>query len=294
MWCKNVICDNLSDMVTYKVVNNWPSNFNGALAGVTGIAVDSNGRVYVAGGDNSDIVVFDSSGSYACSWGKDFLKGRHGLRIFNDEVWITDIKLHQVFKCTLTGKVLEAFGRAEIPGANIDQFNKPTDVAVDGNGNIYVTDGYGNSRVICFDSDGGFKFSWGEHGSMPGEFVYPHNIVIDKDNRIYIADRGNRRVQIFDANGNYLSEWTNTGQPYGLCYFNDKEQSIVFVTDGAAEGNQNVFIVNPQGSVLGQFGGKGTEPGLFQTPHSIAIDSQQNIYVAEVVGKRVQKFILTH
>lgn len=282
------------NMMTYKLVNNWPSNFNGALAGVTGIAVGSNGRVYVAGGDNSDIVVFDSNGSYVCSWGKDFLKGRHGLRIFNDQVWITDIKLHQVFKCTLTGKVLEVFGRAGVPGMDIDQFNKPTDVAVAANGDIYVTDGYGNSRVICFDSNGKYKFDWGNHGNRQGEFVYPHNIVIDKDNRIYIADRGNNRVQIFDANGKYFAEWTNVGQPYGLCYFNGKEQSVVFVTDGAAEGNQNVFLVNQQGGILGQFGGKGTEPGLFQTPHSIAVDSQQNIYVAEVTGKRVQKFILTH
>lgn len=279
------------NMMTYKVVNNWPSNFNGALTSVTGIAVDSNGLVYAAGGENNDIVVFDSNGNYICSWGKDFLKGKHGLRIFNDEVWITDIQLHQVFKCTLAGKVIEVFGKAGVPGTDIDQFNKPTDVAIDGNGNIYITDGYGNSRVVCLDSNGRFKFSWGKHGSMSGEFVYPHNIVIDRDNGIYIADRGNKRVQIFDVNGNYLSEWTHIGQPYGLCYFNGKEQSVVFVTDGAAEGNQNIFIVNRQGSVLGQFGGKGIEPGFFQTPHSIAVDSQQNIYVAEVNGKRVQKFI---
>lgn len=281
-------------MINYEVVKNWPSNFNGKLAGVTGIAVDSTGRVYVAGGDNNDIVVFDYNGNYICSWGKDFLKGKHGLRIFNDEVWITDIQLHQVFKCTLTGKIIKTFGIAGTPGIGIDHFNKPTDVAVAANGDIYVTDGYGNSRVMCFDTNGRYKFDWGKHGSNQGEFVYPHNIVIDKDNKIYIADRGNRRVQIFDANGSYISEWTNVGQPYGLCYFHDNGRSVVFVTDGAAEGNQNVFIVNPQGSIVGQFGGKGIEPGFFQTPHSIAIDSQQSIYVAEVVGKRVQKFILTY
>ncbi|HBG28229.1 MAG: hypothetical protein A2Y10_12900 [Planctomycetes bacterium GWF2_41_51] len=276
----------------YTVENNWVQGYQGQWVNVTGIALDSKSNIYAAGGKDEPILVFDKNGKFINSWGKDFIKGKHGLRIYNDKAWITDIESHQVFECTLDGKVIRTFGKAFKPGLGNYEFNKPTDVAIAANGDIYITDGYGNSRIMCFDAKGNFKFSWGTNGNGSAQFLHPHNIVIDKQNRIYVADRGNFRIQVFDLNGKYITQWTNAGQPYGLFYCGDRKKEKLFVTDGNANGDHRVLVKDTNGKIISQFGHKGPEQGMFETPHSVTVDKQQNIYIAEAAGKRIQKFIL--
>ena len=164
-------------------------------------------------------------------------------------------------------------------------FNQPTDVAVASNGDIYVTDGYGNSRIIKFASDGRFLHSWGKPGSGKGEFNWPHSIVIDRQDRIYVADRRNNRIQIFDADGKFLDQWTHVGTPMGLALADDQS---LFMTEGAAN---RVLRLNLKGTVLGWFGEKGKLPGQFDICHQLAVDALRNLYIAEVANWRVQKLV---
>jgi len=276
----------------YEVSENWPQDIPCRWVNVTGIAADSGGNVYAAGGEKEPIIVCSADGIFLRSFGSVFIKGKHGLRIFNDKVWITDIDLHQVFECTLDGKLIRSFGKAGVAGDGVNEFNKPTDVAIAANGDIYITDGYGNSRIVCLDGQGNYKFSWGSKGSRKGEFVHPHNIVIDKQNRIYVADRGNFRIQIFDDKGRYITQWNNAGQPYGLYYYFGGGEEFICVTDGNANGDHRVLIMDTNGNILSQFGHKGSQPGMFETPHSVTMTGRNAMYIAEAAGKRIQKFIL--
>ena len=278
----------------YEVVENWPQVPEGIVVDRwLGVATDSSGKVYVIpviDGKGNDVFIFAPDGKYLDRWNSDVLKQGHGLRIHNDHVWMTDLEHHQVLEFTLDGKLQRAFGERGNPGESETQFKYPTDIAFAANGDIYVADGYGNSRVVCLSPQGKFKFAWGTRGDKPGEFFMPHNIVIDRRDRVYVVDRGNQRVQVFDAGGRFLSEWVSPARPFGLAV--DREQ-IVYVADG--DGHR-VMIFNPDGSLLSKFGERGDKPGQFQVPHSIHVDENGNVYVAEVAdtgvdaAPRFQKF----
>lgn len=167
---------------------------------VTGIAVQE-GRIFASGGLGEPLQELDGTGAVRRAWGRKFIADKHGLRSSGGYLYATDIGNHQVFKMTADGEVVMTLGEKGVPGCDETHFNKPTDVAVAPDGDIYVTDGYGNRRVACFGPDGRFKFAWGKEGGGPGEFKNPHNIVIGSDNRVYVADRDNRRLQIFDRKG---------------------------------------------------------------------------------------------
>ena len=272
----------------YAPVANWPQlPKDVSFIGVNGIALDSRGRIYAAGGEENAVMVFDPDGKYLTAWGKGTIKAKHQLRILNDRVYVADTELHQMFEFTLGGKLLRAFGTRGKSGLGENEFNQPTDIAVGPDGDLYITDGYGNSRVVRLAADGSFKSAWGRPGKGPGEFHYPHNIVIDRDGRVIIADRGNDRIQVFTTEGKFLEQWTNVGKPYGL--FLTKDQTL-FVTDGNPEGPHRILVLNLDGKVLHAFGSTGSKPGQFNVPHSIHVDDQGNLYVAEVENKRIQKF----
>ena len=255
------------------------------FANITGIDSDSQGRVYVAGGKEDAVLVFSPEGKLLNSWGSR-IAGKHGLRIFNDRVWLTDVERHLVFEFTLAGELIRSIGTDGQSGTGQDEFNKPTDVAIGANGDIYISDGYANSRVKRLKSDGSFLMVWGGSGKGPGDFNMPHNIAIDDTGRIYVADRGNSRVQIFDSNGKFLDVWEHIGRPMGL-YIDDNQK--IYVTDG--EFNR-VFILNTKGQILTMFGETGKNPGQFDMPHSIFVDKQGNIYTTEITNMRIQKFAL--
>ena len=251
---------------------------------VTGIAVQE-GRIFASGGLGEPLQELDGTGAVRRAWGRKFIADKHGLRSSGGYLYATDIGNHQVFKMTPDGEVVMTLGEKGVPGCDETHFNKPTDVAVAPDGDIYVTDGYGNRRVACFGPDGRFKFAWGKEGSGPGEFKNPHNIVIGSDNRVYVADRDNRRLQIFDRKGVLLEIRPDAGQLFGL----DTDGERLFLTMARPEWH-GLVVTALDGTVLASVGGKGKKVGEFDVPHSVAFDRGRNcLWIGEVNNRRLQK-----
>jgi DNA-binding beta-propeller fold protein YncE len=271
----------------YKPAADWlqlPKGFQFGLA--TAVATDKDDNLFVFHRGKQPIAVFDKAGKFLRSWGDGDVKTAHGLRIDPEgNVWTTDLGTHQVVKYDPFGKVLLTLGTKNKAGDSPDHFNKPADVAVSPAGDIYVADGYGNSRVVKFSRAGKFVKEWGKKGKARGEFHLVHAVFLDGKGRVYVGDRENDRIQIFDADGKYLEQWRECGAPFGLFLQNGAR---MLVADG--RGNQ-VRILDLSGKVLARFGQKGTEAGQFLMPHGICADSQGAVYVAEGDGKRPQKFI---
>lgn len=287
--CLNQASFGKETALQYEIVPNWPTLPEDlVMAGANGVSVDSEGRVYAAAGEDDAVLIFSPEGKFLGSWGSGVIEAKHELRIYGDKVYVCDTEVHQVYEFTLDGKLLRSFGTRGKAGLGKNEFDQPTDIAFAANGDIYITDGYGNSRVVCLSPDGEFKFAWGEHGTNPGQFHYPHNIVIDKKQNIYIADRGNNRIQVFDLKGTFLKQWRGLGKPFGLFLTPDEK---LFVSDGNPDGAHRILILDLEGRILAAFGSKGSEPGQFDTPHSLVVDKEGNLYVSEVNNKRVDKFV---
>jgi DNA-binding beta-propeller fold protein YncE len=256
------------------------------LGQVSAVATDSDDHVYILHRSKlRPIVVFDRDGKYLRSWGDDLYKTPHGLRVGpSNSVWTTDMSNHLVRKFDAEGKLLMTLGKRDEPGAGPDRFNRPTDVAEAPTGEFYVSDGYGNSRVVKFSKEGKFIKEWGKKGTGPGEFNLPHAIVLDDKGRVYVGDRENKRVQIFDGDGKFLDQWKESGSPYGLFLY--KQQ--LFVSDAV---NEWVKVLGMDGKPIGRWGQKGSAPGQFNSPHMICVDSRGSVYVADILNNRVQKFV---
>jgi poly(3-hydroxybutyrate) depolymerase/DNA-binding beta-propeller fold protein YncE len=274
-------------MPDYRVVTGWPKLPSEIkLGAVSAVATDAKDNVFVAHRAAKPILVFDRDGKFLRSWGDDHLKTPHGLRIDPDgNVWVTDIGLHQVMKFDPDGKVLLTLGKKGEAGATVDQFDRPTDVAFAPNGDFSITDGYGNSRVLKYARDGKLIQQWGVKGTGEGEFNLPHAICRDAKGNLLVGDRENNRVQVFDSEGKFLKQWNESGAPYGLCLAGER----LFVADGRAGW---VKVLGPDGKVIGRLGEKGTQPGQFDMPHMLCLDSRGDLYVAEVNNKRIQKFTI--
>ena len=206
------------DAPAYKPVAGWPKLPAGVKLGqVTGVAVDSADRVHVFHRGKNPVLVFEPDGTFVRSWGDGLVKTAHGLRIDRDDhVWLTDLGNHLVTKFDRQGKLLLTLGTKDKPGETPDQFNRPADVAFGAAGEVYVADGYGNARVVKFSKEGKYLKEWGKKGKRAGEFNLPHAIFVDGKGRVYVGDRENNRVQVFDADGKFLAQWTETGAPFGL------------------------------------------------------------------------------
>jgi DNA-binding beta-propeller fold protein YncE len=267
----------------YQRVADWPALPAFLKLGpVSGVATDSAGRVYLLQRAQPPVVVFDGNGTLLRTWGDGLFKTPHGLRIdADDNVWITDIGSHIVMKCDAGGKTLLTLGRRNEPGDGPDRFNKPTDVALSAAGDIFVTDGYGNARVVKFSKAGRFLAEWGKEGTGPGEFDLPHSICTDGKERIYVGDRENDRVQVFNLDGKYLAEFKESGAPYGLFLNRDR----LFVADGRA---QTINVLSLSGKRIGEWS---TGEGDSNAPHWVWLDPQGAVYVAYVGGRRIEKFI---
>lgn len=257
---------------------------NVELGACSGVDVDSRGQVYLFHRGKQPILCFDASGRFLRSWGDDLIGQAHGLRIDrHDNVWVTDIGHHLVLQFNSKGKLLLALGTSDKPGEGRDQFNKPTDVAFGPDDELYVSDGYGNNRVVKFTTKGKFVTTWGKPGTGRGEFNLPHTILVDRKGRVVVGDRENNRVQVFDNNGKWQATWTGIA-PFGLAEDSD---GAIYVADGRA--NQ-VLKINPKtGKVASRWGSKGADPGQFQLPHMLAVDGKKNLYVVEILGQRLQK-----
>ena len=195
---------------------------------VSHVATDSQNRVYVYQRKDPPMLIFDTDGNLLNTWGDGMLMDGHGIFIDgNDDVFLIDRNAHEVLKFTNEGKVLLRLGNRERASLQAP-FNSPADVATSSNGDIYIADGYGNSIVHRFSADGKHIGSWGERGSGPGQFTTPHGIWADRNDRIYVADRENNRVQIFSPEGDYYTEWGDLYHPMDI-FIDAKDR--VFVTD---------------------------------------------------------------
>jgi DNA-binding beta-propeller fold protein YncE len=253
------------------------------LGQCSAVAIDSKGQIYVFHRGPQPILCFDADGKFVRSWGDKLIGIAHGLRVDKDDnVWVTDIGRHVVMKFDSQGKLLLTLGRRDKPGTATDQFDKPTDVAFGSGGEVYVSDGYGNSRVMKFAADGKFIKTWGQAGSAPGELRLPHAIRVDGEGRVYVGDRENDRVQVFDGEGKLLQVWPGFA-PFGLAF---APGGTMFVADGRAN---KIHRLDERGHVVQSWGQKGAAPGEFSMPHGIHVDPAGNVLVAEVNGLRVQK-----
>jgi sugar lactone lactonase YvrE len=223
-------------------------------------------------------------------WDKMFVGGRgpHKLAINPHDpekhIWVVDDMLHQIFKMTNDGnKIVLTLGERLKPGEDEKHFNRPTDIAFLPDGTFFVSDGYANTRVVKFDKNGTFLKTWGKRGTGPGEFDLPHGIATDRDRRVYVADRSNARIQVFDEEGKFLDAWPNIDAPHDVEVASDGH---VWVSDG----NTNKMLkYTPNGKLVYGFGTYGLAPGLNWGIHQFSGDADGNMYWAETYAGRAQK-----
>ena len=272
----------------YEPVRDWAKLPSGWSFGwIPAIAVDSRDRVYVHSRSEHPMVVFDRDGNFLTSWGEDLLQNAHGLRIdAEDNLYCTVWKDHCVHKLTSDGELQWTLGTPGVPRPPGLPFNLPTNLAVAPDGCLFVSDGYGNAKVHKFSPDGVLLKSWGEPGTGPGQFDLVHDVWVDSEYLVYVCDRSNNRIQIFDGEGNYLREWAD---PYGPDFVWFDPDETIFVADL----RHRVSVLNRDGQVLSRWGEKGDDPGQFPGfPHAIWGDSRGDIYVGEVgVNGGLTKFV---
>ncbi|MBI1358517.1 MAG: hypothetical protein GC160_29625 [Acidobacteria bacterium] len=276
-------------------------------------AADRCGANLCVGSDLDPVFLFDKSGEVVRSFGKGLISWPHGMFVDKEgNVWIADAVGaepshlvpagwgHVIYKFSPEGELLLTLGKRGIAGEGKDTFDKPSDVLVAPNGHIYVADGHfpgGNHRIVEFSPDGTFVRQWGREGSENGEFRDPHALAMDSQGRLFVGDRGNSRIQIFDQFGNHLATWTQFGRPSGI--FIDAED-VIYVTDSESNATRNpgwkrgirigsardgfvtAFIPDPETNQDGS---------LTSGAEGVAVDSAGNIYAAEVGPRALRKYV---
>ena len=298
----------------YILDTNWNLNSNLYIVSQpTGIGIDNLNHIFVFQRtgrkwtnpfpdtviSQNTIFEFDNeAGKIINSWGANYFIMPHGLTVDKDNnVWVTDVGLHQIFKFSHDGKLLMKLGIAKVPGNDSLHFNLPTDIAIASDGSFYVSDGYGNSRVVKFSSTGKFIKTWGAYGKMRGEFIIPHGIAIDKNDIIYVADRQNNRVQLFDTTGKFLKELKNNEQveqlPSVAIDLNNKLYAIDYDPRKKADSTVNgstFFEFDSSHNSTAHIGATANTKRTSCWFHDIAIDNKGNIYIGDIIGLKVLKF----
>ena len=297
----------------YRTIENYFSLPDGRkLGGIAGIEIDRDGRSIWAfercGGDTCEasavapLLKFDASGKLVKALGANMFVIPHGLHVDRDgNVWVTDGqgaqgKGQQVFKFSPEGKVLMTLGKPGVAGDGADTFNRPSDVLVAPNGDVFVADGHGgdtNARIVKFSKNGTFIKAWGKKGSGSGEFDTPHTLAMDSKGRLFVGDRGNNRIQIFDQQGAFLDEWKQFGRPSGI--YIDKND-ILYSTDhqsteqtnpgwkkgirigSAKDGSVTAFILDPDAN---------------PSQEGVTADTAGNIYSSLTGGRAIKKYVIS-
>ena len=301
----------------YRTLRNWAELPAGMTwPAITGALEGPDGNLYVLGRCNENscagrkepaVLVYNSVGKIVNTWGSGLFNFPHGFTFDKDgNLWISDAtpdggKGNQVFKFTKEGKLLMALGKAGATGTGPDVFDQPTAIAIAPNGDIFVSEGhapsYGNSRIVKFSKDGKLLKIIGKKGRNPGEFMGPHNLAFDSRGRLFVADRGNNRIQILDQEGKFLAEWRQFGRPSGL--FITKDDTL-YVADSeswgpdepgwkkgirigsAKDGKVTAFIEDMESTTEDHSGAE-----------AVGVDSQGNVYGGVVRRKMLEKHVKT-
>ena len=299
-----------TSQLRYEVVEGWEQLPDGLHHGdVVGVGVDAGDRVFVFSRRESRVLVYEKDGTFQSAWGDGFFTPRtHGLTVAPDgTVYCVDEGRQVVHRFSPDGTLLQTIGTPDVAsdtgydGRSLTSisrggppFNRPTNLAVAPNGDLYVSDGYGNARVHRFGADGTLIQSWGEPGSGPGQFHLVHGVAVGADGRVFVADRENDRIQIFSAEGEYQEEWTDVQcptniaiDPSGRIYVSElwRRRGDRSFRVGEIQGDQpgRVSVYDAGGNVLVRWGGPDRcAPGNFVAPHDICVDSGGDVYVGEV------------
>ncbi len=291
----------------YRVDRSWPKDEpKFGTTETPGVAVGPDGNIYVAVRDEPPIRVYSPEGDYLRGFGSAEIAKTHHLKFDpNGDLWLADIGDHTLKRFSRDGALLEILGTPGEKGNDNDHFNMPTDIVVTPEGERFVSDGYGNGRIVHLDREGQFVKAWGKLGVGPGEFSIPHAIAIDSDGRLYVADRNNVRVQIFNQNGELLDIWNNVIVPWGfhitpedeiwICGSSPMPWRLTDLTLGCPPKDQVFMKFATTGRLIQQWtvpmpASKGTEPGECDWVHCIAADEDGNLYVGDIKGGRIQRF----
>lgn len=289
----------------YRAVENWAQLPAGIQWGqVIQVQPDAHGNIWVFHRSDPPILEFDGSGKLLKSFGTGMFVQAHGLTIDRQgNLWVTDAqgkdgKGQQVFKMSPEGKILMTLGKAGVAGSGRDTFNGPSGVAIASNGDIFVADGHGgdtNARVVKFSKNGKFIMEWGKKGSGPGEFDTLHSIVMDSKGRLFIADRGNNRIQIFDQNSKFLDQWKQFGRPSGL--FITKDDTLYSV-DSQSDEKTNPGVKRgvrigsaKDGTVRAFIPDTSADPAIAMAEGVSADQAGDIVYAAGVSSMGLHKFV---
>ena len=305
----------------YRTVEGWATLPDGREWGATSAVYPANDgkHIWVAercgtnlcvGSDVDPVLLFDMNGNVVKSFGSGLITWPHGIFVdADDNVWIADAVGyapvpdgvgHTVMKFSPDGELLMQLGKEGVAGAGTDVFNKPSDILVAPNGDIFVADGHdtsGNNRIIKFDKDGNYLMQWGEVGGDHGQFRDPHALAMDSQGRLFVADRGNSRLQIFTQDGEHLATWTQFGRPSGL--FID-ENVVLYSTDSESIARRNCGLkrgIRIGSAKDGFFTAFIPDPDPDQdnsatsAAEGVAVDAEGNIYGAEVGPRTLKKYV---
>jgi DNA-binding beta-propeller fold protein YncE len=271
----------------HKVVQDWAQLPPGMNFGeCSGVSVDKDDNIWVFHRGAAPIMQFDKKGNLLRKWGDGLIKSAHGIEVDNQgNIWAVDVEGHTLFKFNPGGRIQMVIGRGAGNDDSKDAFNRPTGLVFAPNGDFFVADGYVNSRVVKFNKDGEHLLHFGSKGTGDGQFDLVHDVALDAAGRLYVADRTNERVQIFDQSGKFLGKWTGIGAPWGLHYA--ARENAMYMADGK---NNRIIKLNLDGQVQGVLGSYGRTQGKLDFAHHLAVDSEGSIYVVEIKNWRVQKF----
>lgn len=305
---------NNTDEVNFELVTSWPDlGKDFKLSQPTGLGIDTNDHLFVFHrtgrkwtepfpdsliSQNTILELDNESGKIVNTWGANYFIMPHGLTVDKENnIWLTDVGLHQIFKFSHEGKLLMKVGVAKVRGNDSLHFNLPTDIAVAADGSFFVSDGYGNSRIVKFSANGNYLKEWGVFGTKPGEFMIPHGIAIDQHNTLYVADRENNRVQLFDTSGHFLKELKNDVRVEQLPSIAIDLSNHLFAIDydptkkmDSTVNGSTIFEFDTSQNVKSRFGATGLADRTDSWFHDIAIDSRGNIYVGDILVLKILKF----
>lgn len=266
------------------------------MGAAAAVAFDARGHIYVLTRGAQAFFEFDPNGAFVRSFGDAMFTRSHGLKIDREgNLWATDVGAHTVVKLNPAGQVLLTIGTKGEAGdwneaAGSRKLNQPNDIAIAANGDVFIAQGHtpgmarGDARVLKFDKDGRFITSWGGKGKEPGQFDVAHGITIDPKGLLWVMDRENSRIQVFDGNGKFVREQKYRGLPCSVSFAKD----AAFMVNGFTG---QLLRLDASGKVLAAMGKPGTAPGEFGEAHFVAVSPRGDIYVADSVNGQLMKFV---